>query len=106
MLCVNVVDGSPSTFPTLFESTILGTMKRHGILSSILTVLRMQRERLITKETVKAYVEGKFHDCKNMVSINDDLQNFLIKIQNQKVEEGEIGENVDCFFTPKLTNSE
>ena len=60
-------------------------MKGHGILSSILTILRMTREHLITKEKVKkACVEGKVLDWEDpAVSLNDDLESFLIKIENQ-----------------------
>ena len=60
-------------------------MKGHGILSPILTILRMTSEHLITKEKVKkAYVERKVLDWEDpAVSLNDDLESFLIKIENQ-----------------------
>ena len=103
-----------STIFQPFGSTILNAMKCHGILSSLLTMLRMTREHLITTETVKkAYVEGKiFHWDDPVVSLNDDLENLLIEIENQNLEEFKIseekrrGEKFEIFFTPKLTNDE
>ena len=89
------------------EEIILTKMTKYGIRSSILTMLNMIRINLVTKERVKKAAEGKL---KNELwwkyyegSTNDDLERFLINLQNQKeVKE----EEVESFFTPKLTNEE
>ena len=70
-------------------------------------MLNMWRINLVTKEKVKKAYKGELKNEKGWklyeVSINDDLERFLIDIQNQKeVKE----EDVQSFFTPKLTNEE
>ena len=61
----------------------------------------------MTKEKVKKAYQGKLKDDKDWKeqegSINDDLETFLINLQNQKEVENEF---VQSFFTPKLTNEE
>ena len=67
----------------------------------------MSRWNLVTKEKVKKAAEGKLKtdsDWKDYKgSINDDLERFLINLQNQKEVKQEV---VQSFFTPKLTNEE
>jgi len=62
---------------------------------------------LVTKETVKKAAEGKLKNEPGWKdqeeSINDDLERFLINLQNQKKVKQEV---VRSFFTPKLTNEE
>ena len=70
-------------------------------------MLMMSRWNLVTKEKAKKAAEGKLkndQDWKYLQgSINDDLERFLINLQNQK----EVKEDyVWSFFTPKLTNEE
>ena len=67
----------------------------------------MWKLNLITKEKLKKAVEGKLKNEPGWEgyqgSINDDLEGFLLNLQNQnelKYEE------VSSFFTPKLTNEE
>ena len=89
------------------KEMILSKMRLYGIQSSILTLLHMRRENLITKEKAKKAAEGKLKNDRNWGgyegSINDDLERFFIYLQNQKdVKE----EEVFSFFTPKLTNEE
>ena len=103
-----------------FIDMIRKKMRKYEIQSSILTMLLMQRMNLVTKEKVKKAYEGKLKNYQNMRnisiqkylkyfistddykgSINDDLEEFLINIRNQK----EVNkEEVFSFFTPKLTN--
>ena len=93
-----------------FGKMFLKKMKEYGIQSSILTMLYMRRENLITKEKAKDASEGKLCRLENYadwygqkVSINDDLEMFLTNILNSK----EITEEeVVSFFTPKLTEEE
>ena len=89
------------------KKIILTKMRKYGIQSSILTRLSMWRRDLVTKETVKKAVEGKMKNdeywIKEEESINDDLESFLINLQNQKEVKQE---SVRRFFTPKLTNEE
>ena len=85
----------------------LTKLRRYDIPSSTLTMLGMARWNLVTKEKVKKAAEGKlknegyWKDCEG--SINDDLESYLINLQNQKDVTGEF---VYSFFTPKLTDDE
>jgi len=86
---------------------ILNNMKKYGIQSSVLTMLRMHRRNLITKEKSKLATEGKLKNeqfwkhCEG--SINDDLESFFKNLLNQReIKE----EDVDSFFLPKLTEKE
>ena len=86
---------------------ILTKMRKYGIQSSILTMLSMVRRNLVTKETVKKAAEGKLKNDKSWEdyegSINDDLENFFLNLQNKNEIKQE---GVLSFFTPKLTNEE
>ena len=70
-------------------------------------MLDMWRLNLITKEKTKKAYKGELKNEKYWqnyeVSINDDLERFLINLQNQEEVKYE---NVKSFFTPKLTNEE
>ena len=89
------------------KEIILTKMRKYGIQSSILTMLQMVRYNLVTKEKVKKAAEGKLKndlEWKDYVgSINDDMEQFWINLQNQKEVEYE---DVDSFFLPKLTQKE
>ena len=89
------------------KEIILTKMRKYGIQSSILTMLRMWRYNLVTKEKVKKAYKGELkndEDWKDYEgSINDDLERFLINLQNPKEVKKEL---VNSFFTPKLTNEE
>ena len=86
---------------------ILTKMRKYGIQSSILTMLWMERSNLVTKEKVKKAYKGELKNDEDWHwyegSINDDLERFLINLQNQKEVKEEV---VWSFFTPKLTNEE
>ena len=85
--------------------TFLDKMKNYGIRTAILTMLNMWRSNLVTKETVQQAYYGKLEDqifWEKGTSINDDLDNFFIKLENNEIEE----ECVNSFFTPKLTEEE
>ena len=89
-------------------------MEKYGIESSILTMLMMQRQNLITKEKTKLYYEEKIPNSSRMQkgrledfklyegSINDDLETFVTTLRNKQDKE----ELVWSFFTPKLTKKE
>ena len=66
---------------------ILTKMRRYGIQSSILTILRMLRKKLITKEKVKDAYKGKLENdedwCRYEGSIHDDLESFFMSLQNK-----------------------
>ena len=82
-------------------------MRKYGIQSSILTMLRMWRLNLMTKEKVKKAYKGELKNDEDWEdyegSINDDLERFFINLQNQEEVKYE---DVISFFTPKLTNEE
>ena len=90
-------------------------MRKYGIQFSILTMLLMQRQNLITKEKAKSYYQEKtskrFPILKKGYienfklyegSINDDLDTFVTNLENAQVEE----ESIWSFFTPKLSKEE
>ena len=70
------------------KEIILTKMRKYGIQSSILTIVNMYRWKLVTKEKVKKAAEGKLKNDPDWEdyqgSINDDLERFLINLQNQK----------------------
>ena len=89
------------------KEIILRKMGEYGIQSSLLTILYMQRSRLITKEKSKLAAEGKLKNDPEWGmfegSINDDLDSFINNLQNSN----EIrDENVWSFFLSKLTKEE
>ena len=82
-------------------------MKEYEIQSSILTILRMGKERLITKETYQQASEGKLKKDQTWElydgSVNDDIDSYFEKFLNQeKIKD----EQVASFFLPKLTKEE
>ena len=84
-------------------------MNKYGIQSLLLTMLSMSRINLITKEQMKDLYKGKLINPKSdrtrivpEVSINDDLESFFIRLQ----EDDLIEEEVRSFFLPKLTEEE
>ena len=89
------------------QEIILKKMKIYGIESSILTILRMGKQKLITKETYQQVAEGKLKKDQNWAdydgSINDDLDSYFNQFLNQKVLKDE---QVISFFLPKLTEKE
>ena len=99
-----------------FKEIILSKMRKYGIQFSILTMLLMQRQNLITKEKAKRYYQEKislprikfpFTKEDNTFklyegSINDDLDKFVTNLENAHVEE----ESIWSFFTPKLSKEE
>ena len=91
------------------EEMILTQMRKYGIQSSILTMLKMSRRNLVTKETVEKAVQGKMKSAEEpgwityRGPINDDLEEFFIDIHYRREVKCE---NASSFFTPKLTNEE
>ena len=89
-----------------FKKMFLTKMKKFRIKSSILTMLEMCRQKLVTKEKAKEASEGKLKNERDWrfeeVSINDDLEMFLTNILNSKEIEMEV---VRSFHTPKLTKN-
>ena len=67
----------------------------------------MDRLNLITKEKAKKAYKGELKNDPDWEdyegSINDDLERFLINLQNQEEVKYQF---VKSFFTPKLTNEE
>ena len=87
------------------KEMILIKMMKYGIQSLILTSLNMRRSNLVTNEKVKKAYKGELKDNLSWEkgSINDDLEEFIINLQNQKEVKEEF---VSSFFTPKLNNKE
>ena len=94
-------------FEEKLKMLILKKMREYGIPSSILTILKMNRINLITKEKSKEAAEGKLKNDPDWEdydgSINDDLDLYVKNLQNSGKNDYE---EVWSFFTPKLTNEE
>ena len=86
---------------------LLTKMRKYGIQSGILTVLYMDRLKLVTKEKFKQAYKGELkneEDWKDIEqSIGDDLETFFTNLQSQKEIKNE---RVGSFFLPKLTEDE
>ena len=69
-------------------------MRKYGIQASILTMLYMERLHLVTKEKVKKAYKGELKNDGDWINekifINDDLERFIINLQNQKKSEKRI----------------
>ena len=85
------------------KSMILAKMKKYGIKEAMVTIIRMERWHLITKEKMEDYYKGKEerHGW-DKESVHDDLDSFFDKLQNGWWEE----EWVRTYFIPKLTEKE
>ena len=86
------------------KSMILKKMKKYGIKEAMVTIIRMRRWKLITKEKMEDYYKGKEEDRDGdyKESVHDDLDSFFDKLQNGWWEE----EEVVTYFIPKLTEKE
>ena len=83
---------------------ILAKMKKYGIKEAMVTIIRMWRIHLITKEKMEDYYKGKNERGREHgeQSVHDDLDSFFEKLQN-----GWWGqEEVITYFIPKLTEEE
>ena len=94
-------------FTRNWREFLLTKMRKHGIPSSMFTILNMWRGNLVTKEKVKAAYNQKLKNDRDWKgqneSFHDDLESFLFNIQNHNpIKQGE----VRSFFTPKLTDDE
>ena len=87
------------------ELMILKKMKKYGINEAMVTIIRMRRYNLITKEKMEDYYKGKEENKVtgwDKESVHDDLDSFFDKLQNGWWEE----ESVYTYFLPKLTEKE
>lgn len=86
---------------------VVEKMRKYEIQSSIFTMMKMERFKLITKEKVKEGPKGKLKLVNSanyyQQSINDDLERFCINLQNQQIKKFEF---VDSYFTPILASKE
>ena len=81
------------------RSLILIGMMKYKIKSVIVTIINMERTRLITKDKMESFCKGKEYQKD---SVNDDLESFLEDLRLGK----EPNEAVDTYFLPKLTEKE
>ena len=65
------------------KSTFLAKMEKYKMKSSILTMLNMERLKLVTQKIVKGAYQGKF----KKVSIHESLETFFMKLRNQDIKE-------------------
>ena len=74
-------------------------MKKHNLKEVMMTILRMERKNLITKEKMESFCEGK---KLRKESINEDLESLF-----ERIRLGKQGfEQVRTYFVPKLTEEE
>ena len=66
----------------------------------MVTSIRLDRRRLITKEKMESYCNGE--DSERKDSVNDDLESLFENIRLDK----ELDEGVPTYFLPKLTGKE
>ena len=90
------------------KSLILNGMKKYKIHSVLVTLISQSRNRLITKEKMEDYYNGKIQHHRDptvdmlKISVNDDLEDLL-----QKLRIGEdYKESVWSYYLPKLTKKE
>ena len=79
---------------------IFNGMKKYKINSVMVTSIRLDRRRLITKEKMESYCNGE--DSERKDSVNDDLESLFENIRLDK----ELDEGVPTYFLPKLTGKE
>ena len=75
-------------------------MKKHNLKEVMMTILRMERKNLITKEKMESFCEGK---KLRKESVNEDLESLFDRIRLGKQPEVE---EVRTYFVPKLTEEE
>ena len=84
---------------TRLKSLIIRKMKEYNIQIGMITYLLMMRIRLITKEKMENYCNGKMIE---KTSVNDDLDSFCEDLRLGKKPDG----SVQTYFLPKITEEE
>ena len=74
-------------------------MEKYNIQKVMVTIIYMERIRLITKEKMENYCKGK---KSRILSVNDDLETLLENIQFGK----ESDDYAKTYFLPQLTEHE
>ena len=82
------------------RSSLLELMKKYQIESVTLTLIYMEKEQLITKETMESYCKGE-HYPRN-ISVNEDLEKLYQDLQLGK----EPSYDAIAYYLPKLTADE
>ena len=82
------------------QTSLLKLMKKYQIESVILTIIYMEKEQLVTKETMESYYKGD-HSPRN-ISVNDDLERLFQDLQLGK----EPSDDAIAYYLPKLTVDE
>ena len=80
-------------------SFILNGMKKYKIKRAMVTMIYMSRSKLITKERMENYCNGKEYEKE---SVNDDLEKLFENIQLGKKPD----DNLGIYYLPKLTKEE
>ena len=74
-------------------------MEKYKIKSVMVTIIHLERKKLITKEAMEEYCKGEEDE---KVSVNDDLESFFEDLRLGK----EPDQSVFTYFLPKLTEEE
>ena len=82
------------------KSFILKGMKKYKIKKVMVTIIRMWRERVITKEAMEKYTKGEKFEKD---SVNDDLESLFEDLRLGKEPDEKV---VWTYFLPKLTEEE
>ena len=87
------------------ETILRNKMNKYRIKSALLTWVWMNRQRLVSKKTMKDYYKGRFESKEGFdkESVHDDLDSFF-----QRLQQGENpdGDDVLTFYMPQLTEDE
>ena len=85
----------------ILKSFILQGMKKYKIKSVMITIIYMERQKLITKEAMEKFCKGE-KDITD--SVDDDLESFFENLRlGKELDEPEI---VHTYFLPKLAEEE
>ena len=83
-------------------SFMFTVMKKHNLKEAMMTILKMERINLITKETMEGFCEFLRKKLRNE-SVNEDLESLFERIRLGTQPESE---QVRTYFLPKLTEEE
>ena len=84
------------------RSSLLKLMKKYQIKTVMLTIIYMEKEKLITQEQMRSYCRGE--QSSRRISVNEDLEAFFEDLQLGKDISND--DEVLAYYLPKLTEDE
>ena len=83
------------------RSSLLKLMRKYQIKTVMLTIIYMEKEKLITQEQMTSYCRGEQSSRK--ISVNEDLEAFFEDLQLGKDTSND---DVKAYYLPRLTEDE